>query len=139
VSRPRKRGRQIELDFAEFTVDKIRQNDFVNQVRDRVDILRRQPYQHVTPTARRLLELWSDRERDNPILFVRRAAAETAIYLVEEAPSPASGKKKVVAAGFIHNDRLVDALNARAFAALNASPGARAHYDELRARGIEHS
>ena len=50
-----------------------------------------------------------------------------------------SGKKKVVAARFIHNDRLVDALNAQAFASLNASPGARALYDELRARGIEHN
>ena len=51
----------------------------------------------------------------------------------------ASGKKKVVAARFIHNDRLLDALMAQAFAALNASPGARAFYDELRARGIEHN
>jgi hypothetical protein len=51
----------------------------------------------------------------------------------------ASGKKKVVAARFIHNDRLVDALNAQAFAALTASPGARALYDDLRARGIEHN
>jgi hypothetical protein len=51
----------------------------------------------------------------------------------------ASGKKKVVAARFIRNDRLVDALNAQAFASLNASPGARALYDELRARGIEHN
>jgi hypothetical protein len=44
-----------------------------------------------------------------------------------------------VAARFVHNDRLVDALRAQAFAALNASPGARACYDELRARGIEHN
>jgi transposase len=51
----------------------------------------------------------------------------------------ASGKKKVIAARFIHNHRLVDALNAQAFASLNASPGARALYDELRARGIEHN
>jgi Transposase/Transposase IS116/IS110/IS902 family len=51
----------------------------------------------------------------------------------------ASGKKKVVAARFIHNDRLVDALNAQAFAALNASAGARAFYDALRARGVEHN
>ena len=51
----------------------------------------------------------------------------------------ASGKKKIVAARFIHNDRLVDALRAQAFAALNASPGARAFYDELRARGLEHN
>ena len=50
----------------------------------------------------------------------------------------ASGKKKVVAARFVHNDRLVDALNAQAFAALTASPGARAFYDQQRAKGVEH-
>ena len=85
VPRPRKRGQQIELDFAEFTADKIRKNDFVNQVRDRVDIWRKQKYPHVTPTTRRLLEHWSDPERDNPILFAQREAAETAIYLAEAA------------------------------------------------------
>jgi hypothetical protein len=51
----------------------------------------------------------------------------------------ASGKKKVVAARYIHNDRLIDALTAQAFTALNTSPGARAYYDSLRARGIEHN
>ena len=85
VPRPRKRGQQIELDFAEFTADKIRTNDFVNQVRDRVDIWRKQGYPHVTPTTRRLLEYWSDPERDNPILFAQREAGETAIYLAEAA------------------------------------------------------
>ncbi len=51
----------------------------------------------------------------------------------------ASGKKKVVAARYIHNDRLIDALMAQAFAALNASPGARALYDQQRAKGLEHN
>ena len=51
----------------------------------------------------------------------------------------ASGKKKVVAARFIHNDRLVDALMSWAFASLNASPGARAFYDEQRAKGHDHN
>ena len=51
----------------------------------------------------------------------------------------ASGKKKVVAARFIRNDRLIDALMAQAFAALTASPGARALYDAQRARGTEHN
>ncbi len=51
----------------------------------------------------------------------------------------ASGKKKVVLARFIHNDRLVDALGAQAFAALNASPGARAYYDRQRAREMSHN
>jgi len=60
-------------------------------------------------------------------------------YAATSPITRASGKKKVVAARFIHNDRLVDALNAQAFAALNASPGARALYDDLRDRGIEHN
>ena len=85
VPRPRKRGQQIELDFAEFTADKIRKNDFVNQIRARVDLWRKQGYPGVTPTTRRLLGQWSDPERDNPILFAQREAAETAIYLAEAA------------------------------------------------------
>jgi hypothetical protein len=60
-------------------------------------------------------------------------------YAATSPLTRASGKKKAVAARFIHNDRLVDALNAQAFAALNTSPGARAYYDELRARGIGHN
>ena len=60
-------------------------------------------------------------------------------YAATSPITRASGKKKIVAARFVHNDRLVDALNAQAFAALSASPGARAFYDELRARGIEHN
>jgi hypothetical protein len=49
-----------------------------------------------------------------------------------------SGKKRTVMARYVHNDRLRDALDAQAFAALKASPGARAYYDDLRARGIGH-
>jgi transposase len=50
----------------------------------------------------------------------------------------ASGKKKAVMARHVHNDRLIDALGAQAFSALKASPGARAYYDQLRARGLSH-
>jgi transposase len=50
-----------------------------------------------------------------------------------------SGKTKLVAARYIHNDRLIDALMTQAFAALSASPGARAYYDQLRARGAGHN
>jgi len=60
-------------------------------------------------------------------------------YAATSPVTRASGKKKVVAARFVHNDRLVDALRAQAFTALRASPGARAFYDELRTRGIEHN
>jgi len=49
-----------------------------------------------------------------------------------------SGKRKIVLARYVHNDRLVDALGLQAFTALRASPGARAYYDRLRARGAGH-
>jgi transposase len=51
----------------------------------------------------------------------------------------ASGKKKIVAARFVRNDRLIDALMIQAFAARRVSPGARAFYDAQRAKGLEHN
>jgi transposase len=50
-----------------------------------------------------------------------------------------SGKKKTVLARYVHNDRLVDALRCQAFSALRGSPGARAYYTALRARGTGHN
>jgi hypothetical protein len=50
----------------------------------------------------------------------------------------ASGKKTVVLARFVRNQRLADALHQQAFCSLRASPGARAYYDQLRARGTGH-
>jgi transposase len=49
-----------------------------------------------------------------------------------------SGKKKLVSARHVHNDRLIDALGLQAFAALRNSTGARAYYDQLRSRGAGH-
>jgi len=60
-------------------------------------------------------------------------------YAATSPITRASGKKKLVAARFIHNARLVDALNAQAFASLRTSPGARAYYDEQRAKGHQHN
>jgi transposase len=45
----------------------------------------------------------------------------------------ASGKKHVVLARYIRNERLYDAIDRWAFSALSASPGARAFYDQRRA------
>jgi hypothetical protein len=60
-------------------------------------------------------------------------------YAATSPITRASGKKKIVAARFVHNDRLIDALMIQAFAALRVSPGARTFYDDLHARGIEHN
>jgi transposase len=50
----------------------------------------------------------------------------------------ASGTKRVVLARYARNRRLADALYQQAFAALTASPGARAYYDRQRDRGATH-
>jgi transposase len=96
------------------------------------EIYRSQPGLGAILGARVLAEFGDDPHRYADGKSRRNYAATSPI-------TRASGKKKVVAARFIHNDRLVDALNAQAFASLNASPGARALYDDLRARGIEHN
>jgi transposase len=60
-------------------------------------------------------------------------------YAAASPITRAAGKRKAVAARFVHNDRLIDALMAWAFSSLNASPGARAFYDEQRGKGLEHN
>jgi hypothetical protein len=51
----------------------------------------------------------------------------------------ASGKKKTIMARYARNTWIADTTHWWAFCSLNASPGARAYYDELRARGKSHS
>jgi len=51
----------------------------------------------------------------------------------------ASGKKKVVLARYVRNNRLADALHQQAFSALTGSPGARAYYDALRDRDMSYN
>ncbi|WP_433284727.1 IS110 family transposase [Pseudonocardia sp. CA-142604] len=50
----------------------------------------------------------------------------------------ASGRKTVVLARYARNHRLGDAVHQWAFCTLTNSPGARAYYDTLRARGTSH-
>ena len=50
----------------------------------------------------------------------------------------ASGTRRVVLARYARNRHLADATHQWAFCALTASPGARAYYDSIRARGTGH-
>ena len=50
----------------------------------------------------------------------------------------ASGTRRVVLARYARNKHLADAAHQWAFCALTASPGARAYYDSIRARGVGH-
>ena len=93
-----------------------------------VEILTSQPGLGAVLGARVLAEFG-----DDPARYACAKARKN--YAGTSPITRASGKTKIVAARYVHNDRLIDALMTQAFAALNASPGARAYYDQLRARG----
>uniref|UniRef100_UPI0018918B8E transposase n=1 Tax=Catenulispora pinisilvae TaxID=2705253 RepID=UPI0018918B8E len=70
---------------------------------------------------------------DDPARYTDAKARRN--YAATSPITRASGKKRVVAARYIHNDRLIDALMFQASKAIVVSPGARAYYDKQRARG----
>jgi len=71
---------------------------------------------------------------DDPARYLTAKARKN--YAATSPITRASGKKKVVAARFVHNDRLIDALLTQAATAVRVSPGARAYYGKQRARGL---
>jgi len=84
IAKPRKRSKQIEFD-TEWTKDRIEENKHVNRLRHRVSIWREGGYAGVTSTTRRLLEYWTDPDRENKLFFCQIEALETAIYILEAA------------------------------------------------------
>ncbi len=94
------------------------------------EIIRSQPGLGAILSARVLAEFG-----DDPHRYASAKARKN--YAGTSPITRASGKKKVVIARFVRNDRLIDALIAQAFSALRVSSGARAYYEQQRARGIE--
>ena len=92
------------------------------------EIFLSQPGLGVVLAARVLAEFGDDKTRYTDARARKNYAGTSPI-------TRQSGRKKHVMARYVHNDRLVDALGLQAFAALIRSPGARAYYDQLRARG----
>jgi Transposase/Transposase IS116/IS110/IS902 family len=73
---------------------------------------------------------------DDPTRYASGKARKN--YAATSPITRQSGKRKTVMARYVHNDRLRDALGRQAYSALTASAGARAYYDQLRARNIAH-
>ncbi|MBI4557327.1 MAG: DEAD/DEAH box helicase family protein, partial [Candidatus Hydrogenedentes bacterium] len=90
IPRPRKRSRQLTLE-TEWTEDRLQENEFINQVRRRVAAWREGRYYGVTKTTARLLEYWTNPERENKLFFCQIEAVETAIYLAEVAGRSGDG------------------------------------------------
>jgi transposase len=90
-----------------------------------------QPGLGVVLGARVLAEFGDDKQRYADAKARRNYAGTSPI-------TRRSGKKTLVMARYVHNDRLLDALGQQAFSAIRHSPGARAYYDQIRARGTGH-
>lgn len=73
---------------------------------------------------------------DDPHRYANAKARKN--YAGTSPVTVASGKKSAVLARYVRNRRLADAVHAWAFSSLTRSPGARAYYDTLRARGKSH-
>jgi len=86
IAKPKKKGKVAQLAFdTEWTKDRIEENVFINRIRGRVSLWRKGNYEGITKITRRLLEYWTNSERDKKLFFCQIEAAETAIYLTEVA------------------------------------------------------
>ncbi len=97
----------LELDA---TGERREVNQLINEVRYQVDLWRAMGYPGVTPYTRKLLEHWAagPPEREEPMFFCQREAAETAIFLAEAAGRHGNPEFRhaLDAANAEHNDDL---------------------------------
>ncbi len=86
IPQPRKRGKDRQMVFdTEWTRNRLKENEFINKVRARVRLWREGGYLNVTKTTRRLLEYWTNPQREKKLFFCQIEAVETAIYITEGA------------------------------------------------------
>ncbi|MBI3117902.1 MAG: DEAD/DEAH box helicase family protein, partial [Candidatus Hydrogenedentes bacterium] len=81
IPRPKKRNAQLVIE----TIEQREENRLINQIRQRVSIWRQGKYPGITRVSSRLLEYWTNPEREKPLFFCQIEALETAIYLLEAA------------------------------------------------------
>ena len=86
VPKPKKKSKQQRLPFAtEWKEDRIKENEFINQVRTRVAKWRQGGYMGITRASSRLLEYWQRSERGPRLFFCQIEALESLIYITEVA------------------------------------------------------
>ena len=93
VAQPKKKGVQLELG-TEWTEDRLRQNDYINEVRVAVGDWRARGCPGITRVTRQLLDYWKRPDRARRLFFCQIEAVETAIYLTEFASK--GGKQYLV-------------------------------------------
>lgn len=84
IARPKKKGKQLVFD-TEWTQDRVEENKFINEVRERVGRWRQGGYVGTSKTTDLLLKYWKQPDRERKLFFCQIEAMETAIYLAEVA------------------------------------------------------
>src|SRR3954470_209667 len=84
IAPPKKKGAQLALP-PDWIAERVQENAFINQVRERVVTWRHGGYTGITSLTRDLLAYWADPTRERPLFFCQTEALETAIYLGEVA------------------------------------------------------
>jgi type III restriction enzyme len=109
VSRKGSQAVQETLDF-DITGERREQNTLINDIRREVERWRANNWNGVTPYTRKLLAHWAAKppDRDDPVLFCQREAAETAIFLTEVAGrhGTADYRRRLEPENRLHNDGL---------------------------------
>ncbi len=86
----KKSSQQMEIANA-WTADRIEENKLVNRIRERVAAWRSGRHAGITSTTRRLLDHWTNQDRENKLFFCQIEALETLIYLTEVASKYGDG------------------------------------------------
>ncbi len=81
---PKKKGKQLEMQ-SQWTQDRVQTNPDVDKIRIKVSQWRQGGYVGITKTTSRLLEYWTNPNREKKLFFCQIEAVETAIYLAEVA------------------------------------------------------
>jgi type III restriction enzyme len=105
------KGRRPRLAFdVDVTGERREQNSMINDVRREVERWRASNWNGVTPYTRKLLAHWAagPPDRDDPVFFCQREAAETAIFLTEVAGrhGVADYRRRLESENRLHNDGL---------------------------------
>lgn len=86
-----KRTKAQQAFETEWTADRVEENRDINRIREQVGLWRQGGRLHITPTTRRLIDYWTDPDRERRLFFAQIEALDTAIYLAEAADKVGQG------------------------------------------------
>ena len=72
IAQPKKKAgaKQLTLE-SEWTQDRVKENDFINHIRNQISTWRKGNYVGIINVTRQLLEYWKNPDRERKLFFVR--------------------------------------------------------------------